>query len=124
MQVEGGNELILVLHEPEGLKGEAGALGLAILLHLRLCIASTSGGGRKDVGVAPTQRKRARRSSDSPDEKVVVFVVVGAGTRRGVASVKQHVEPSATERWWTLSCPIQALILTHLSVRLVAATAT
>lgn len=30
---------------------------------------------------------------DSPDEKVIVFVVVGIGARRGVASIEQHVEP-------------------------------
>lgn len=30
---------------------------------------------------------------DSPNEKVIVFVVVGIRARGGVASIKQHVEP-------------------------------
>lgn len=51
MQVEGRNGLIFVLHESEGLEGEVGALGLAILLHFSLRIASTSGGRKKDAGV-------------------------------------------------------------------------
>lgn len=82
MQVEGGDPLIVVLHEPEGLEGEARLLGRAVQLHPGLIVTCTPGRVNKrsvsqnaepggDWGLSagsedtPTQQKGHSRCSSS-----------------------------------------------------------
>lgn len=99
MQVEGGDPLIVVLHEPEGLEGEARLLGRAVQLHPGLIVTCTPGRVNKrsvSQNAEPGGYWGCLRDQRThpPNKKVIVGARHRIRTCRGEASVQQHVEPS------------------------------